>query len=404
VTKILLSLAIIVVGLAARAALDKILTLRGGPELVAHWAQLSAVIEIVSSVALAGIGSGLAVLVAQTSQPARQSRLLTESLKLGVALAVPAMLAVAALGIAFPRLLAGEGVTRELFVAGTVAGCICVVPGMINSYWLGQQRRDLMLGFSLATSALAVTGAYAIPGEWLLHFLTAMAAVPAIMLALIPRGGGAPPEETVSQQDRHALLRYIPVGLSIGVLSPGSTLAARSIVGDAMSWESAGYLQALWRVSDWVAAIAGGFLSVYFLPRLSAAWPGPGFNAELRRSALATVLPSALALLLLGAAHREVFPLLYDEQFRLSDATVALFFGGTLVRIAAWVPMFALFAMRRTLAIAVGEFLSLPLFALLLALLAEGLTLERAGAMWIASYAAFGAFNFWAAFRRRASA
>jgi len=47
---------------------------------------------------------------------------------------------------------------------------------------------------------------------------------------------------------------------------------------------------------------------------------------------LATILPSALALAAIGALHRPVFSLLYDETFRMTDATVALFFAGTFAR------------------------------------------------------------------------
>jgi len=96
-----------------------------------------------------------------------------------------------------------------------------------------------------------------------------------------------------------------------------------------------------------------------------------------------------------------ILRLLYDRSFRIPDATVALFFAGSLVRIAAWVPLFALYAMRRTLAIVVGEFLSLPLFALLLAVSSSRLTLELAGILWLASYLAYGAFNLWAVRARR---
>ena len=71
-TKLALTFGIIAVGLAGRSALDKILALRGGAELVALWAQLSAVIEMVAAIASSGVGAGLSVLVAQTALRERQ--------------------------------------------------------------------------------------------------------------------------------------------------------------------------------------------------------------------------------------------------------------------------------------------------------------------------------------------
>ena len=88
--------------------------------------------------------------------------------------------------------------------------------------------------------------------------------------------------------------------------------------------------------------------------------------------------------------------MLYDPGFEASAAAAALIFAGSLVRIASWIALFALYAAVRTRAIAIGEFLSLPLFAGLLFAAAESLTLELAGALWLATYLAYGAFNYWA--------
>jgi len=70
------------------------------------------------------------------------------------------------------------------------------------------------------------------------------------------------------------------------------------------------------------------------------------------------------------------------------------------VRIASWIPLFALYAQRRTRAIAVGEFLSLPLFALLTVLAAADLSLTFTATLWLVSFAAYLAFNLWAARKR----
>jgi hypothetical protein len=80
----------------------------------------------------------------------------------------------------------------------------------------------------------------------------------------------------------------------------------------------------------------------------------------------------------------------------MSDATVALFFAGTLARIASWLPLYALYAMRRTGPLVVGEFFSMPLFAALLAAYPRPLSLETAGALWLAAYVGYGLFNLWA--------
>jgi O-antigen/teichoic acid export membrane protein len=369
-----------------------VLTLRGGPELVAYWGQLGSIIEAVAGVALAGVGTGISVLVAQAARPERQRELLHESLKLGIAVSAPLMLAVIAVSMAVPGKLAGDRLTQTLVALAAAVGCVAVVPGMLNGYWLGQQRRDLMLALAAGSALALLAAALAAPEAHVLAALALAQGLPAVaaILVLLKPGTREP------HADYGALKRYILPGLAIGVLTPVAAVAVRDIVSTQMSWHEVGLLQALWRVSDWVASVAAGVMAVLFLPRLSASHGTPRFAAELRLAAFATVLPSALALAALASLQRPIFALLYDESFAMSDAAVGLFFAGTFVRIASWLPLYALYAMRRTRALVVGEFLSMPLFAVLLAAHPGPLTLERVGALWLAAYAGYAAFNLWA--------
>ncbi|HZT63628.1 MAG TPA: hypothetical protein VFA36_10870 [Burkholderiales bacterium] len=380
--------------------MDKVLTLRGGPELVAFWAQLGSVVELVAGVALAGVGTGISVLVAQAGGLDRQRGILRESLRLGLAVSAPVMLAVAAASLAFPEHLA-PGLPGFLIALAAAVGCVAVVPGMLNGYWLGQQRRDLMLTLAIGSAAVQLAAALAAPQRYVLVFLTLALAVPAValMLVFLPARAPRTPDR---DRDRGNLRRYVLPGLTIGVLTPLGAVVARDAVSAAMSWHEVGLLQALWRVSDWVGNVAAGVMAVHFLPRLAAAHGTPRFAAELKRAALATILPSAIALAVIAVLHRPILSLLYDDSFRIPDAAAALFFAGTLVRIASWLPLYALYAMRRTGPLVVGEFLSMPLFAALLVAYPRPLSLEAAGALWLAAYAGYALFNLWAV--RRASA
>jgi O-antigen/teichoic acid export membrane protein len=271
---------------------------------------------------------------------------------------------------------------------------------MLNGYWLGQQRRDLMLALAMGAAAVQLAVAIAAPQPHVLAALAIAQTAPALAAAFIFRSA-KPRASPDKDHDRALLRRYILPGLVIGALTPIATVAARNTVSIEMSWQEVGLLQALWRVSDWVASIAAGVMAVHFLPRLAAAHRTPHFAAELKRAALATILPSAIALAVLGVFQGPVFALLYDESFRMSDAAVVLFFAGSFVRIASWLPLYALYAMRRTGPLVIGEFLSMPLFAVLLAVHPRPLTLESAGALWLASYLGYGLFNLLA--MRRAS-
>jgi O-antigen/teichoic acid export membrane protein len=137
-------------------------------------------------------------------------------------------------------------------------------------------------------------------------------------------------------------------------------------------------------------------LSVYFLPQLAAAREPHAFRAVLRAAAKATLIPGAAVLGAFLLVQRPLVALLYADDFQPSVLATSLIFAGGLVRIAAWVAMYGLYARRRTVALAVGELLSLPLFAALMVALGARLTLELAGACWLAAYCAYLAFNVWA--------
>jgi drug/metabolite transporter superfamily protein YnfA len=91
--------------------------------------------------------------------------------------------------------------------------------------------------------------------------------------------------------------------------------------------------------------------------------------------------------------QRDVLALLYASHFVVGDDAMAFFLAGDLARIASWVILFALLAVHATWWVALGEVLSLPLFALLVHLAGNDLTLEQAGRLWLFTYGVYLAFN-----------
>ena len=245
----------------------------------------------------------------------------------------------------------------------------------------------------LASALIALAAGVLAPRDVTLEALAIATAVPALAGFLVLKAMHG------VRSLREPLRRYILPGLAVGILGPASLVAARGVVGDVLSWHEAGVLQALWRLADWVCAVAAGLLSLIFLPQLAAARSDAEFNALIARAAKMVLLPSAIVFAALYALHRPLLAALYEPSVIASDTAVALLLAGSWVRIVAWLPLFALYALRRTRAIAIGELLSLPLFAVLVAAAGRDLTLELAGAFWLVAYIAYAAFNFWAARR-----
>jgi O-antigen/teichoic acid export membrane protein len=398
VHSVLAAFAIILIDLLSKAGLDKVLAYSGGPSLVALWAQLQSVVDLVSAVAITGVIQGLTVMVAQAHEPRDERSILRTALtlSLGTSLTV-ALIVVLAAPVLAAWLTLGK-IAVNLFWFAAVAGCVMVLPATLNAYWLGKHQQQRMLGLSLLTGGIWLLVA---AGAWrglTLHslILLQIAALAVICIAIgfylhkLSRPGE---QHEGSTKHFGKLARFVPVGLAIGIMSPASMLLIRGVLSGTLSWDDVGILQALWRASDWVTATAAGMFSLVFLPRFSAAYGSAQFKREIFRAGVIVLLPSATLLLLIYIFQRGMLETLYDKRFSVNDSTAALFMLGSWLRIASWLFLFGLFAAHRTKLIVAGEVLSLPLFAMLMWLFANGMTLERAALLYLTSYVFYLGYN-----------
>ena len=398
IQSVLAAFSIILIDLLGRAGLDKVLALTGGPVTVALWAQLQSVVELVGAVTMAGVLQGLTVMIAQVREPRDERSLLRDALKLGLGTSLAVAMIMALAGSELAAWLTQKRIGTELFLLAALAGCITVVPATLNAYWLGKHKHQRMLGLALVTSTIlllvAVCAWFGLSLRGLMRAQSLMLAIIGIVIWLYLRKLSQPGEK--NEKDRgyfRNLVRFVPVGLTIGIMSPVSMLLVRGLLSDSLSWSDVGFLQALWRSTDWVTSTAAGVLSLIFLPRFSATYSSVGFKTEMTRAGRMVLVPAAVLLLLIFFNQRLLLSALYDARFVVSNQTAALIMLGCWVRIASWVFLFGLFSTHRTRLIMAGEILSLPLFALLLWLFAEGMTLERAALLYFVSYLAYLGFN-----------
>lgn len=398
IQSVLSAFAIILIDLMGRAGLDKVLALDGGPAMVALWAQLQSVVDLVSAVALAGVLQGLTVLIAQVRDSRDERCLLQSALKLGMGTSLAVALVVVLAAPWLATWLARGEIEPPLFLLAAWVGCIAVVPATLSSYWLGkhQQQRMLWLALLLGMIWLLVAA-----GAWMglsLLGLTlvqcgAFLVVGSVTWRYLRKLSLAGDAQAQGVEYSLQLAKFVPVGLAIGILSPVSMLLIRGLLSGMLSWNDVGFMQALWRSTEWVTATAAGVLSLIFLPRFSSTYGSVRFKSEMLRSSVIVLIPAACLLLLIFFNQRAMLATLYDARFAVSNETAALFMLGCWMRIASWLFLFGLFAAHRTWLIVAGEILSLPLFALLLWLFADGMTLERAALLYLVSYLVYLGFN-----------
>src|SRR6185503_20332513 len=138
------------------------------------------------------VGAGLSVLVAQTARGERQQLFLRRALFLGLGVSLPVALAAGILAARFPDALGGSALSAHAFALAAAAGWIAVIHGLVNSFWLGQQRRDLMLALAAACAAVALAAAALAPRALVLELIVLSQAAPALVLLLVPHRAAAP--------------------------------------------------------------------------------------------------------------------------------------------------------------------------------------------------------------------
>ena len=396
IQSVLAAFAIILADLLGRAGLDKVLAVAGGPTMVALWAQLQSVVELVSAVTMAGVLQGLTVLITQVDTARDERSLLRDALKLGLATSLAVALVVA---LASPELavwLTRGRIESGLFVLAALAGCITVVPATLNAYWLGKHQQQRMLVLALLASMIlllvAASAWFGISLRGLMWVQTLLLSVLGLVIWHYLQKLSQPRNEHGREYFRK-LTKFVPVGLAIGIMSPVSMLLVRSMLSGSISWNDVGFLQALWRSTEWVTATSAGVLSLIFLPRFSSTYGSSRFKREMLRAGVMVLIPAAFFLLLIYFNQRFMLALLYDTRFVVSNQTAALIMLGSWIRIASWLFLFGLFSAHRTRLIMAGEILSLPLYAFLLWMFADGMTLERTAWLYVASYLVYLGFN-----------
>jgi O-antigen/teichoic acid export membrane protein len=382
------SLAITLAGLAGVALLDKLLTVRLGAVAMAQWAQLQSLGELVAGIVGAGLTQGLVVLAAPAGSHALQMRWLWLSVLMGLAITAPLAL-VALLPAVVGAWPAGwsqaalPDVARDwlaghldalsdpaLLVAVVMAGAWLGIGQMqLNSLWVarGHLATSFVVGVAL-TAASLLAGLLAPAADLPLWLSLVRLLLLALLLTLVWIGARehvrTPDWRHWARSSRTEMARFLWMGVAIGLLTPAGQMLARASVAEAHGWEAVAAMQGLWRMGNWVGGVAAGLLALWLLPRWSRAGAPPP-AARLLRDGLRVVLPAWLCLLALWWWQTPLAGLLFDARFAVAPQVAAGFLLGEAVRALAWIFLFGLMAARRTWAVVLTEFASLPLFATL---------------------------------------
>ena len=392
----LVMLCIALWGPLLRSCLDRLWMLDEGLVSVGKWAQLQTLIEFIGAPVSSGIAIGLTILIAQHRESEHRS-ILISAYMLSLITIIPLMI----LTVMYAHHLVnyiglGTQYQSELVLCALV-GYLSIGAILLNSFLIGrnQQARALllMLASTIPPVMMLFAGNYFVWAHSLQAILYCMIVVGILIHSLLIVSFLN--HRKTSQQDlcniqkySYRLARFIPAGISLGMLSPLSILIVRALITNDQGWDFTGHTIAIWRASDWVLSAAVSILYFHFLPQWSQAQLGDRLKQAIARTLLKLYLPCLLILCCLIAFRNPVMGLLYGERIILPLNIALYFWMGDAMRILAAFFVAGQFILHATKLITVLDFFSQPLFALLLFF---GMTarLELTGIAFLGTYSLY---------------
>lgn len=389
------ALLIAVIGLIGRAILDKLLAIKGGPNLVADWAQILSLTELFIGPISAGVGIGLTALVSRTDCQIHRSDILQEAWR-GFRYALLASgLCLLTIGILYSWHFPDKKSLWPILGAATIAGIAGAYLSLLNAWWSGKEERHrILLYVSCNATAIALTAGLSSAEDILNNLIISQALIAIILLAFSIKN--APPKPPIENKTalKNQIDQYLIAGMVIGLMSPLSLLVIRYLLDQYGPTGAAGLIQSVWRLSEWVATPAATILAVYFLPKFSqAAHDHSLFKQQIWQASRLLLTISALAYLILFLFQSSLQKFLYSEEFYVPPYLLGMFFIGDWLRIASWIILFSFYARSCIPYIVIGEFFSLPLIALILWLNSKNLTEINIAIIYLSTYIAYLIFN-----------
>jgi PST family polysaccharide transporter len=162
-----------------------------------------------------------------------------------------------------------------------------------------------------------------------------------------------------------SLAKYAAMALTTAATVPLSHIMIRNHLGQTLSWEAAGYWEAMWRLSGAYLMLVSKTLSVYYLPRLSELSNG----IEIRREILLgyrTIFPISLICALVVFAFRNfIVEKLFSSEFLPMEELFFWQLLGDVLKISSWLFAFVMLSRSMTSTYILTEIIFSLMFYLL---------------------------------------
>ena len=335
----------------------KVVAVYVGPSGLALMGQMQNFISMMSSVASAGVNSGVVKYTAEHYEDEQiKQKIWSSALKISLVLIIPMAIGIIFLADFISMQLLNTAEYSSIFMVFAITVIFFVLNGLLTSILNGQKeiKKLTILNivgslFGLAVTILLVTQ-YELYGA-LIAGIVSQSIVFFITLAFVLKSSWFKLSMFLGSMDkeyRNKLLKYSLMTITYIITSSLSQIYIRHYLGANIGWDEAGYWQAIWRISETYLMLITTTLTIYYLPKLSSIQD----KVELRKELLygyKIIMPIVIVMALGIYIFRDfIISILFSEAF---SPMAQLFFYqliGDVIKIAAWLLGFIMVAKAMT--------------------------------------------------------
>ncbi len=167
------------------------------------------------------------------------------------------------------------------------------------------------------------------------------------------------------------LAKYTAMALTSAAVVPLSHMLIRNHLGQVLGWDTAGYWEAMWRLSGAYLLLVSSTLSVYYLPRLSELKTSAEIRAEIF-SGLYVILPVAMLCSLVVYVLRDLLiRVLFSPEFLPMEELFFWQLIGDVIKIGSWLFAFVMLAKSMAFVYVITEVVSCLSFYILTVILVD---------------------------------
>lgn len=159
----------------------------------------------------------------------------------------------------------------------------------------------------------------------------------------------------IDQKALHNLLKFVAMALTSAVCAPLSQILVRDHLSAKFGLESAGYWQAVTRISDIYLMMVTLTLSAYFLPRISEIREAKELKSEIYKTYRFVLPLAACGALLIYFLRDFIVSALFTPDFRPMVTLFAWQLFGDVAKIGSWILAYVLIGRESTIAFVSSE-------------------------------------------------